>query len=121
MCVSIAFAVVLVGCDLDGSYSDAAVATIKNDTPHVVELRLCSDDACKDEFYPPHYELEPGESAGTNVSKRGVPNVYLVIDSQGRRTGCLPFVVTDSRPFAKVTASVSMQRACSDDLPTSWP
>jgi hypothetical protein len=115
--------VALSGLVLAGCFeaSDAAVATLENDTAGSVELRLCSDNACEEEFYPPRFEVAAGESVDVNVSKSGGPNVYLVRDSSGRRTGCLPIVVDNPAGVVRVQVSVSAQLPCSDEVPEQWP
>ena len=111
---------VLAACFADFEESDAAVATLENDTAGSVELRLCDGNACE-KFAPPRYEVAVGESVDVNVSKRGVPNVYLVLDSSGRRTGCLPIVVDNPAGIVRVRVLVSAQLPCSDDVPEEWP
>ena len=107
-----------VGCITD----DPSVARLVNDQAIDVRLRLCSDNNCQDDFYPPDETLPPGEDWDVNVSSSGVPNVYLVESPDEKlRYGCLPLVTPSLRP--KITVRTSEHVPCRShvDEDEFWP
>lgn len=111
---------------------DAGEARIVNDTRQPVLIWRCSTTACKsgripvlgDEIFPEKFELAPGEQAGPfNISRRGVPNPFLVLGTADRRwLGCLPFVMphyVSEGLTAKVSEMVPCQSSYDDQR--QWP
>jgi hypothetical protein len=116
-----------------------------NDSGRRVIIWRCSSNDCRtpDSFiarlfyagYPLKFELRPGETtAFMNISRRGVPNPFLVLrpttsgqepedaDPDEQRIGCLPFVMPHYIE-AGLVARVSQAVPCRDayDENAVWP
>jgi hypothetical protein len=115
----------LTGCDPSDPFagnSDAGHARIINDEHFDVDVMLCEDDDCGKPhgvfFFADRYHNRETLEAGFdnpkgffNVSKRGVPNVYLVVRTADQRPlGCLPFVMPEDGPA--LVARVSERVPC---------
>src|SRR6266545_5112373 len=95
--------------------SEPSVARLVNDQGIDVRLRLCSENDCRNGFYPPDGTLQPGEDWEVNVSPQGVPNVYLVESPDEKvRYGCLPLVTPSRKP--KITVRTSELLPCSSHV-----
>jgi hypothetical protein len=123
--------VALVGRDPGGS--DARHARIVNDEQYDVDVMLCEEDDCGNPrgvfFFADRYHNRTTLEAGFNnpkgffnVSKRGVPNVYLVVRTVDQRPlGCLPFVMPADGPalVARVSERVPCRGHWSERV--RWP
>jgi hypothetical protein len=143
--VLVLVAATLTGCVEQRGIPDVGQARIVNDTGRRVIIWRCSSNDCRtpDSFiarllyagYPSKFELNPGEgSAFVNISRRGVPNPFLVLrpttsgqepeeaDPEKQRVGCLPFVMPHYIEGGLV-ARVSQVVPCRDsyDEDAVWP
>lgn len=116
-CVALISASVAAGC---ATGSDAGHVTVTSDLSDSVELRLCSNRDCS-KFHPPRFDLEPGSAVGINISKHGVPSVYLVLSPTESRLGCLPFVMPEPAPDVEARVSQHVPCGRAIDTETPWP
>jgi hypothetical protein len=135
----------LSGCAYGSGTPDVGTARIVNDTNQSVLIWQCGANDCQkprpflqrllDKTYYDKFELAPGkETASVNISRRGVPNVFLVlrpnapdherrpVDVETQSLGCLPFVMPH---YVKggLVARVSRRVPCksSIDENVQWP
>lgn len=133
------------GCAYGSGTPDAGEARILNDTEASVLIWQCGANDCRkprafpqrflDETFYNKFELAPGqETAGMNISRVGVPNVFLVlrpnlpgvkdepVDVDRQRLGCLPFVMPH---YVKkgLVARVSERVPCKSSIDeyVQWP
>lgn len=94
---------------------------IRNDTARPVLISLCAHNDCRGARSSPTRLAADGGGGPTSVSSSGVPNVYLVDDTTGRRLGCLPLVMPH---YVKgLVARISQARPCREGIDESvqWP
>jgi hypothetical protein len=107
--------------------SDAGTVRIFNDTGKSVLIWRCAKESCGGtsitDPYPDKSVWRPWEKGGdTNVSKHGVPNVFLVLEpGTERRLGCLPVVMPKERKGVVVRVFEMVPCRSSYDERVPWP
>jgi hypothetical protein len=138
-------ATLLTGCDYTSGTPDSGKAQIVNDTQQRVLIYGCGAYDCRrpasrfrrffNETYFNKFSLRADEETGWfNISRRGVPNVYLIlrpnppghedgpVNVEKQRLGCLPFVMPqyiEEGLVARVSEMVPCRKSYDEDA--AWP
>lgn len=111
-----ALAVIATGCAADHTVGHVRLL---NDTKHRVLLARCKDEACKSLSDRSTVLPDRGGTVATSVV--GVPNPFIVSDTDGRTLGCLPLVLPHyvEGLVARVSAAIPCKH--SYDEHQQWP